>query len=145
MFTCLQPVTFGTWTPWTWSPWQASRRCRRPPPWLWVPTLHPCPPWSTSKYPLRESPSPTTRGSEYCMSSTVTNTHTYLKIILLSVGNEENTVRSLLSLKLCLSSFRLFFRRHYHVNTVIYCALDPQDRKWVWLNISSGNERASGS
>ncbi|XP_056912491.1 tensin-3-like isoform X4 [Takifugu flavidus] len=25
---------------------------------------------------------------------------------------------------------KLFFRRHYHVNTVIYCALDPQDRKW---------------
>ncbi|CAL8279819.1 unnamed protein product [Lota lota] len=25
---------------------------------------------------------------------------------------------------------RLFFRRHYAVNMVIYCALDPQDRKW---------------
>ncbi|KAG7275159.1 hypothetical protein CRUP_015813, partial [Coryphaenoides rupestris] len=25
---------------------------------------------------------------------------------------------------------RLFFRRHYAVNIVIYCALDPQDRKW---------------
>ncbi|XP_076000750.1 tensin-3 isoform X4 [Genypterus blacodes] len=25
---------------------------------------------------------------------------------------------------------KLFFRRHYNVNTVIYCALDPQDRKW---------------
>uniref|UniRef100_A0A8C5CF10 Tensin 3 n=3 Tax=Gadus TaxID=8048 RepID=A0A8C5CF10_GADMO len=25
---------------------------------------------------------------------------------------------------------RLFFRRHYPVNMVIYCALDPQDRKW---------------
>ncbi|CDQ99331.1 unnamed protein product, partial [Oncorhynchus mykiss] len=24
----------------------------------------------------------------------------------------------------------LFFRRHYAVNTVIFCALDPQDRKW---------------
>ncbi|XP_035489412.1 tensin-3 isoform X2 [Scophthalmus maximus] len=24
---------------------------------------------------------------------------------------------------------KLFFRRHYNVNTVIYCALDPQDRK----------------
>ncbi|XP_034039165.1 tensin-3-like isoform X1 [Thalassophryne amazonica] len=25
---------------------------------------------------------------------------------------------------------KLFFRRHYTVNTVIFCALDPQDRKW---------------
>ncbi|XP_041848507.1 tensin-3-like isoform X2 [Melanotaenia boesemani] len=25
---------------------------------------------------------------------------------------------------------KLFFRRHYNVNTVIYCALDPQDRRW---------------
>ncbi|XP_063317906.1 tensin-3-like isoform X2 [Pelmatolapia mariae] len=25
---------------------------------------------------------------------------------------------------------KLFFRRHYNANTVIYCALDPQDRKW---------------
>lgn len=33
----------------------------------------------------------------------------------------------LLTKPLCLS--RLFFRRHYSVNTVIFCALDPQDRK----------------
>ncbi|XP_030626611.1 tensin 3-2 [Chanos chanos] len=26
---------------------------------------------------------------------------------------------------------KLFFRRHYPVSTVIFCALDPQDRKWV--------------
>ncbi|XP_043076023.1 tensin-3 isoform X3 [Puntigrus tetrazona] len=26
---------------------------------------------------------------------------------------------------------KLFFRRHYAVNTVIFCALDPQDRKWA--------------
>ncbi|XP_063160293.1 tensin-3 isoform X3 [Candoia aspera] len=26
---------------------------------------------------------------------------------------------------------KLFFRRHYPVNTVIFCALDPQDRKWI--------------
>ncbi|XP_068092564.1 tensin-3-like isoform X2 [Hyperolius riggenbachi] len=25
---------------------------------------------------------------------------------------------------------KLFFRRHYPVNTIIFCALDPQDRKW---------------
>ncbi|XP_077581339.1 tensin-3 [Stigmatopora nigra] len=25
---------------------------------------------------------------------------------------------------------KLFFRRHYNVNTVIFCALDPQDRRW---------------
>ncbi|KAI5090502.1 tensin-3, partial [Silurus meridionalis] len=25
---------------------------------------------------------------------------------------------------------KLFFRRHYPVNTVIFCALDPQDRRW---------------
>ncbi|KAM9322577.1 tensin-3 isoform 3-T3 [Pholidichthys leucotaenia] len=25
---------------------------------------------------------------------------------------------------------KLFFRRHYNVNTVIFCALDSQDRKW---------------
>uniref|UniRef100_A0A3Q2YFS3 Tensin 3 n=1 Tax=Hippocampus comes TaxID=109280 RepID=A0A3Q2YFS3_HIPCM len=25
---------------------------------------------------------------------------------------------------------KLFFRRHYNANTVIFCALDPQDRKW---------------
>lgn len=31
-------------------------------------------------------------------------------------------------------SRRLFFRRHYAVNTVIFCSLDPQGRKWVlWL------------
>lgn len=31
-------------------------------------------------------------------------------------------------------SCRLFFRRHYAVNTVIFCSLDPQGRKWVpWL------------
>lgn len=26
-------------------------------------------------------------------------------------------------------SHRLFFRRHYAASTVIFCALDPQDRK----------------
>ncbi|KAJ7322739.1 hypothetical protein JRQ81_019026 [Phrynocephalus forsythii] len=26
---------------------------------------------------------------------------------------------------------KLFFRRHYPVNSVIFCALDPQDRKWM--------------
>uniref|UniRef100_A0A4W3KE73 Tensin 3 n=1 Tax=Callorhinchus milii TaxID=7868 RepID=A0A4W3KE73_CALMI len=26
---------------------------------------------------------------------------------------------------------KLFFRRHYAVNTVIFCALDPQERKWT--------------
>ncbi|XP_064146313.1 tensin-3 isoform X3 [Loxodonta africana] len=26
---------------------------------------------------------------------------------------------------------KLFFRRHYPVNNVIFCALDPQDRKWI--------------
>ncbi|XP_023671430.2 tensin-3-like isoform X1 [Paramormyrops kingsleyae] len=26
---------------------------------------------------------------------------------------------------------KLFFRRHHAVNTVIFCALDPQDRKWT--------------
>ncbi|KAM9308250.1 tensin-3-like [Gastrophryne carolinensis] len=26
---------------------------------------------------------------------------------------------------------KLFFRRHYPANTVIFCALDPQDRKWT--------------
>ncbi|XP_064409352.1 tensin-3 isoform X2 [Latimeria chalumnae] len=26
---------------------------------------------------------------------------------------------------------KLFFRRHYPVNTVIFCALDPQERKWM--------------
>ncbi|XP_018616201.2 tensin 3-2 isoform X2 [Scleropages formosus] len=26
---------------------------------------------------------------------------------------------------------KLFFRRHYAVSTVIFCALDPQDRKWT--------------
>ncbi|XP_069548157.1 tensin-3-like isoform X1 [Brachyistius frenatus] len=25
---------------------------------------------------------------------------------------------------------KLFFRRHYNLSTVIFCALDPQDRKW---------------
>lgn len=27
--------------------------------------------------------------------------------------------------------FRLFFRRHYPNNTVTFCDIDPQDRKWV--------------
>lgn len=26
---------------------------------------------------------------------------------------------------------KLFFRRHYPVSSVIFCALDPQDRKWI--------------
>lgn len=26
---------------------------------------------------------------------------------------------------------KLFFRRHYTVNTVIFCSLDPQDRRWT--------------
>ncbi|KAL1022718.1 hypothetical protein UPYG_G00031420 [Umbra pygmaea] len=32
---------------------------------------------------------------------------------------------------------KLFFRRHYNVNTVIFCALDPQDRKWTRDGCSS--------
>ncbi|KAJ8376857.1 hypothetical protein SKAU_G00074370 [Synaphobranchus kaupii] len=32
---------------------------------------------------------------------------------------------------------KLFFRRHYAVNTVIFCALDSQDRKWVRDGCSS--------
>ncbi|XP_073705058.1 tensin-3-like [Garra rufa] len=32
---------------------------------------------------------------------------------------------------------KLFFRRHYAVNTVIFCALDPQDRKWKREGCSS--------
>ncbi|XP_058534348.1 tensin-3 [Ochotona princeps] len=32
---------------------------------------------------------------------------------------------------------KLFFRRHYPVSSVIFCALDPQDRKWIKDNPSS--------
>ncbi|XP_029445549.1 tensin-3 isoform X1 [Rhinatrema bivittatum] len=32
---------------------------------------------------------------------------------------------------------KLFFRRHYPVNTVIFCALDPQDRKWTKDGLSA--------
>ncbi|XP_016109786.1 tensin-3 isoform X2 [Sinocyclocheilus grahami] len=32
---------------------------------------------------------------------------------------------------------KLFFRRHYAVKTVIFCALDPQDRKWKRDDCSS--------
>ncbi|XP_027531749.1 tensin-3 isoform X6 [Neopelma chrysocephalum] len=32
---------------------------------------------------------------------------------------------------------KLFFRRHYSVNTVIFCALDPQDRKWMKDGLSA--------
>ncbi|CDQ61503.1 unnamed protein product [Oncorhynchus mykiss] len=32
---------------------------------------------------------------------------------------------------------KLFFRRHYTVNTVLFCALDPQDRKWTRDGCSS--------
>ncbi|NWU90993.1 TENS3 protein, partial [Upupa epops] len=32
---------------------------------------------------------------------------------------------------------KLFFRRHYPVSTVIFCALDPQDRKWVKDGLSA--------
>ncbi|XP_069814644.1 tensin-3 isoform X2 [Dendropsophus ebraccatus] len=32
---------------------------------------------------------------------------------------------------------KLFFRRHYPVNTVIFCALDPQDRKWTRDGLSA--------
>lgn len=59
-----QPATCGTCARWKWSRSPACRLCRRPPPWLWAPTLRRPPPWSTSKSPRRESPSPTTRGSE---------------------------------------------------------------------------------
>ncbi|XP_069715821.1 tensin-3 isoform X2 [Phaenicophaeus curvirostris] len=32
---------------------------------------------------------------------------------------------------------KLFFRRHYPVNTVTFCALDPQDRKWMKDGLSA--------
>ncbi|XP_045683064.1 tensin-3 isoform X1 [Phyllostomus hastatus] len=32
---------------------------------------------------------------------------------------------------------KLFFRKHYPVNTVIFCALDPQGRKWVADGVGS--------
>ncbi|XP_066441504.1 tensin-3 isoform X2 [Eleutherodactylus coqui] len=32
---------------------------------------------------------------------------------------------------------KLFFRRHYPVNTVIFCALDPQDRRWTRDGLSA--------
>ncbi|NXB10392.1 TENS3 protein, partial [Cnemophilus loriae] len=32
---------------------------------------------------------------------------------------------------------KLFFRRHYSVSTVIFCALDPQDRKWTKDGLSA--------
>ncbi|XP_064025998.1 tensin-3 isoform X2 [Pogoniulus pusillus] len=32
---------------------------------------------------------------------------------------------------------KLFFRRHYPVSTVIFCALDPQDRKWMKDGLSA--------
>nr|XP_033786327.1 tensin-3 isoform X3 [Geotrypetes seraphini] len=32
---------------------------------------------------------------------------------------------------------KLFFRRHYPVNTVIFCALDPQERKWTKDGLSA--------
>ncbi|XP_013920774.1 PREDICTED: tensin-3 isoform X2 [Thamnophis sirtalis] len=32
---------------------------------------------------------------------------------------------------------KLFFRRHYPVNSVIFCALDPQDRKWIKDGLSA--------
>ncbi|XP_018613384.2 tensin-3-like isoform X1 [Scleropages formosus] len=45
---------------------------------------------------------------------------------------------------------KLFFRRHYAVSTVIFCALDPQDRKWTRDGCSSAKifgfvARKSGS
>ncbi|XP_063260608.1 tensin-3 isoform X5 [Prinia subflava] len=32
---------------------------------------------------------------------------------------------------------KLFFRRHYSVSTVIFCSLDPQDRKWMKDGLSA--------
>ncbi|KFP07556.1 Tensin-3 [Calypte anna] len=32
---------------------------------------------------------------------------------------------------------KLFFRRHYPVSSVIFCALDPQDRKWIKDDLSA--------
>ncbi|KAM4705090.1 tensin-3 [Rhinophrynus dorsalis] len=32
---------------------------------------------------------------------------------------------------------KLFFRRHYPVSTVIFCSLDPQDRKWIKDGLSA--------
>ncbi|KAJ8336834.1 hypothetical protein SKAU_G00380540 [Synaphobranchus kaupii] len=45
---------------------------------------------------------------------------------------------------------KLFFRRHYAVGTVIFCALDPQERKWMRNSICSAKifgfvARKSGS
>ncbi|XP_035286883.1 tensin-3 isoform X1 [Anguilla anguilla] len=45
---------------------------------------------------------------------------------------------------------KLFFRRHYAASTVIFCALDPQNRKWMRNSISSAKifgfvARKSGS
>lgn len=115
----LQPVMCGIWALWRWSPWRGSRQCRKPQVWLWAPTPYQRLLWSTSRCPPRVSPSLTTRGSE-CNARTHTNIiHTCKDTIL--------------TITVTLSLFRLFFRRHYNVNTVIFCALDPQDRKWVLL------------
>jgi tensin len=32
---------------------------------------------------------------------------------------------------------RLFFRRHYPIDTVTFCGLDPDDRRWTWVDESS--------
>lgn len=111
----LQRVTCGTWALWRWSRWRDIRRFRRRPPWRspWTPRR--LPPSSTLKCRHRGSPSPTTRGSE-CSHTTDTDT---------DVMSQDATRWHRLS------SRRLFFRRHYAVNTVIFCSLDPQGRKWV--------------
>lgn len=111
-----QPVMCGTWALWRWSRWQAAKQCRKPPQWPWTSTRCLPPPWSTSKSLPRASPSLTTRGSEFCICS------------VFPPGMRPCSHHNCLP-----SSFRLFFRRHYNVNTVIYCALDPHDRKWVLL------------
>jgi hypothetical protein len=34
-------------------------------------------------------------------------------------------------LSVCLSIYRVFFRRHYPVNSVTFSSIDPQDRRWA--------------
>lgn len=120
----VQRATCGTWVPLRWSLWRVTRRFRRPPRRP-SPRFRPRrPPWSTSKCRRRASRSPTTRGSK-CSTAESSSPHWW------DAGAEPDWLTA------CVSPCRLFFRRHYAVNTVIFCSLDPQGRKWVALNCPS--------
>ncbi|XP_058152638.1 tensin-3 isoform X2 [Dasypus novemcinctus] len=60
------------------------------------------------------------------------------KALTITLGQEPPPISTVVHFKVSAQGItltdnqrKLFFRRHYPVNSVIFCALDPQDRKWI--------------